>query len=64
MVTYTLNHRTGTLHRRVGGKSHESCNLDQLVDRRDYSTYPITGVRRECLRCFKGGDAPIEGAPV
>jgi hypothetical protein len=54
VTTYTLNRRSGILHRRIQGKSYESCNLDQLVDRRDYSTYPITGVKRECLRCFKG----------
>jgi hypothetical protein len=53
MTTYTLNRRTGTLHRRIDGKSYESCNLDQLVARQDSGSYPIQGVRRECLRCFK-----------
>jgi hypothetical protein len=53
MTTYTLNRRTGTLHRRISGKSYEQCNLDQLVDRQDSATRPPVGVRRLCLRCFQ-----------
>jgi hypothetical protein len=53
VTTYTLNRRTGTLHRRVDGKSYESCNLDQLVAREDSSARPVVGVKRWCRRCFK-----------
>jgi hypothetical protein len=59
MTTYTLNRRTGTLHRRIDGKSYESCNLDQLVQRQDSATEPLH--KRKCLRCFRSDREAIGG---
>jgi hypothetical protein len=52
-VTYTLNRSTRTLHRRINGKSHESCNLDQVKQRAEFDELPIEERYFRCVRCFK-----------
>ena len=50
-ITYVLNNRSGVLHKLVDGRSHEQCNLDQLVDRKALTAEPWE-VKRYCKRCW------------
>lgn len=54
--TYIVNRRTGTTHIAIDGRTPESCNVDQIIERREVGTLEELGSTtrkpiRFCKRC-------------
>lgn len=72
MIVYVLNVNSGVVHQSVDGRSHESCNLDDIVNKEvstvdpiptDYDIYyrRVPGHKkllfiRRCKRCGRASD--------
>lgn len=60
MIEYIHNPHTRKLHTRVDGATRESCNVDQIKDRKVYTELPDDVIWYWCSKCRHLGSSAGE----
>lgn len=58
-IEYLVNKRSGIVHRRVGGGTPESCNVDQINTMQVALKLDRLYYKRLCARCFSAREGAV-----